>query len=84
MYSQKYGKLTIAPGNTLSHKTNNILRTAADMTKIKNNTYRKHTELSMIAKSGVLVEKGHLYFPKPLPQNFINFHSMRHMILLII
>ena len=56
------------------------------MTKIKIIVCRKHTELSMITKSSILVEKGHLcnYFPNPLPKNYIIFHSMRHMILLII
>ena len=36
--------------------------------------------------SSVLIEKVHCYyyFPNPLPQNFIFFHSMRHMILLTI
>ena len=56
------------------------------MSKIKTNVCRKHTELSVIAKSSVLVEKEHLcnYFPNPLPQNFIIFHIMSHVILLII
>ena len=64
-----------SPGHTLSNKTTNILRTAADMTKIKTNICRKHLELSVIAISNVLVEKGHLCnnFPSPLPQNFIIF-----------
>ena len=75
-----------SPWHTLSDKTNGILKTVADMTKIKTIVCRKHSELSMITKSSVLVEKGHLcnYFPNPLPQNSIIFHSMRHMILLII
>ena len=52
------------------------------MTKIKTNVCRKHTELSVIAKSSVLVEKEHLcnYFPNPLPQNFIIFHIFRAFI----
>ena len=74
------------PRHTLSHKTKDIVRTVADMTKIKTTVCRKHTELSMITKSSVLVEKEHLcnYFPNSLPQNSIIFHSMLHMILLII
>ena len=46
----------------------------------------KNMQLSMTPKSSVVVEKGHLcnYFPNPIPQNSITFHSMRHMILLII
>ena len=80
------GNWPFSPGHTLSHKTNNILRTAADMTKIKTNIYRKHVKLSVITISNVLVEKGHLCnnFPTPLPQNSIIFHSMWHMILLMI
>ena len=64
-----------SPGHTLSHKTTNILRTAPDMTKIETNICRKHVELSVIARSNVLVEKGHLCnnFPNPLPLNFIIF-----------
>ena len=56
------------------------------MTKIKTNICRKHVELSVIAISNVLVEKGHLCnnFPNPLPQNLIIFHSIWHMILLMI
>ena len=75
-----------SPRHTLSHKTKDILITAADITKIKTIGCRRHTESSMKTKSSVLVEKGHLcnYFPNPLPQNFIIFHSMRHKILLII
>ena len=75
-----------SPGPILSRKTNNILRMAVDMTKIKTNVCRKHTELSLMAKSSVLVEKGHLcnYFPNPLPQNFIICHSIRHMVLLMV
>ena len=48
------------------------------MTKIKTYVSRKHAGLSMIAKSSVLVEKGHLcnYFPNPLPPNFIIFHNI--------
>ena len=74
------------PRHTLSHKTKDIVRTVADMTKIKTAVCRKHTELSMITKSSVLVEKEHLcnYFPNSLPQNSVIFHSMLHMILLII
>ena len=61
-----------SPGHTLSHKTSNILRTAADMTKIKTNICRKHVEVSVIAISNVMVDKGHLCnnFPNPLPQVF--------------
>ena len=75
-----------SPRHTLSHKIKDILWTVADMTKIKTTVCRKHIELSMITKSSVLAEKGHLcnYFPNPIPQNSIIFHSMRHMILLII
>ena len=64
-----------SPEHTLSRKTTNILRTAADMTKIETNVCRKHVELSVIAISNVLVAKGHLCnnFPNPLPQNFIIF-----------
>ena len=64
-----------SPGHTLSHKTTNILRTAADMTKIKTYICRKHVELLVIEISNVLVEKGNLCknFPNPLPQNFIIF-----------
>ena len=78
------GYWPFSPGHARSHKTNNILRTAADMTKIKTNICRKHIELSMI--SNVLVEKGHLCnnFPNHLPPNFIIFHSMWFMILLMI
>ena len=86
-YTRKnMGNWQFSPGHTLSHKTNNILRMAADMAKIKTNVCRRHTELSMIAKSSVLVEKGHLcnYFPNHLPQNFIIFHSMQYMILLML
>ena len=80
------GNWPFSPEHTLHHKNNNILRTAPHMTKIKTNVCRKHTELSMIAKSSVLVEKEHLcnYFPNPLPQNFIIFHIMSHVILLMI
>ena len=69
------GSCPFSPGHTLHHKNNNILRTAPHMTKIETNVCRKHTELSVIAKSSVLVEKEHLcnYFPNPLPQNFIIF-----------
>ena len=75
-----------SPLHTLSHKTKDILRTVADMTKIQTTVCRKHRELSMITKSSVLLEKEHLcnYFPNPLPQNSIIFYSMQHMILLII
>ena len=40
------------------------------MTIIKTSICRKHVELSVIAISNVLVEKGHLCnnFPNPLPQ----------------
>ena len=40
----------------------------------------------MRAIASVLIEKWHWcdYFPNPLPQNFIIFHSMQHMILFII
>ena len=80
------GNWSFSPRHTLSHKFNNILRTAADMTKIKTDICRKHIELSVVAISNALVEKGHLCnnFSNPLPQNFIIFHSMRHMILLMI
>ena len=73
-----------SPRHTLSHKTKDILLTVADMTKIKTTACRKHIELSIITKSSVLVEKGHLcdYFSNPIPQNSIILHSMRHMILL--
>ena len=59
---------------------------AADMTKMKAYVYGKHVELLVRTISSVLVEQGHWcgYFPNPLPQNFIIFHSMRHMILFII
>ena len=80
------GNWPFSLGHTLHHKNNNILRTAPHMTTIKSNVCRKHTELSVISKSSVLVEKEHLcnYFPNPLPQNFIIFHIMSHVILLII
>ena len=59
------GNWPFSPGHTMSHKNNNILRTAPDFTKIKIKVCRKHTELSVIAISSVLVENGHLcyYFP---------------------
>ena len=44
MYTEKYGKLTIFTRTHLSNKTNNILRMAADLTKIKTNVRRKLTE----------------------------------------
>ena len=80
------GNWPFSPGHTLSHKSNNIVRTAADMTKIKTNICRKHVELSVIAISNVLVEKEHFCnnFSNSLPQNFIIFHGMWHMILLMI
>ena len=73
-------------GHTLHHKNNNILRTVPHMTKIKTYVCREHEELSVTAKSSVLVQKEHLcnYFPNPLPQNFIIFHIMSHVILLMI
>ena len=63
------GNWPFSPGHTLSHKTNNILRTTVDMTKIKTNVCRKPTELSMIATSSALIEKGCLcnYFPTAHP-----------------
>ena len=56
------------------------------MTKVKAYMYGKHVELWVRTISCVSVEKGHWcgYFPTPLPKNFIIFHSMWHMILLII
>ena len=51
------GNLSFSPGHTLSHKTKNILRTEADMTKIETNLCRKHIELLVIAIYSVLVEK---------------------------
>ena len=80
------GNWPFSPGHTLSHKTNNILRMAADMTKIKTNICRKYVGLSVISISNVLIEKGHLCnnFPNPLSQNFIIFHGMWHIILLMI
>ena len=53
---------------------------------MKTHVYRKHIELLLSTISCVLVEKGHWcnYFRTPLPQNFTIFHSMWHMILLII
>ena len=72
--------------HTSSHKTLNILRKAADMTQIKTNVYRKHRESPVRAISGVLAEKGYWCenFSNHLPQNFIIFRSMQHVILLII
>ena len=69
----------LPPGHNLSHKNSNILRTAADMTKIKPNFCGKHVEVSVIAISNIMVEKGHLCnnFPNPLPQNFIIFTVCR-------
>ena len=56
------------------------------MTKMKTYLYGKRVELLVRTISSVLVEKGHWcgYFPNPIPQDFIIFHSMWHMILLII
>ena len=56
------------------------------MTKMKAYMYGKHVELLVRTIVSVLIEKEHWcgYFSNPLPQNLIIFHSMWHMILLII
>ena len=67
---KKMGNWPFSPGHTLSYKINNILRRAADMTKVKTNMCRKHIELSVIAISSVLVKKGIcvITFPTPTPK----------------
>ena len=79
------GNWLFSLGHTLSHIINNSLRTAGDLTKIKTNLCRKHTELSMIANSNVSVEKASVWLlsQPPTPNCIISQYAAYDFLIIV-